>query len=123
VRLLQLLSEKTGKLEDVLNVERELARVRGEVEQMEGRLRVLNNLTSLTTVNVDVQEIQGYVPEDAAGYTTRLRRAWDVSLANLSSACQTLSIAAVAITPWIVIFLLPACLLVLLARRRRRRKP
>ncbi|HEX6251291.1 MAG TPA: DUF4349 domain-containing protein, partial [Gemmatimonadaceae bacterium] len=40
-RLLALLTSRTGKLEEVLAVERELARVRGEIEQIEGRLRYL----------------------------------------------------------------------------------
>ena len=52
-RLLELLSKATGKLEEVLAVERELARVRGEIEQMEGRLRVLSNLTTMSTVNLE----------------------------------------------------------------------
>ncbi len=42
-RLLKHLADSTGKLEDILSVERELTRVRGEVEQMQGRLRFLAN--------------------------------------------------------------------------------
>lgn len=38
-RYVTLLKEQTGKLEDVLKVEQELARVRGEIEQAEGRRR------------------------------------------------------------------------------------
>ena len=40
-RLVELLARRTGKLEDVLAVERELARVREEIERTEGRLRYL----------------------------------------------------------------------------------
>lgn len=40
-RLIALLATRTGTLEDVLAVERELARVREEVERYEGRLRYL----------------------------------------------------------------------------------
>src|SRR6185503_4740472 len=38
-RLLGLLATRTGKLEEVVNVERELARVREEIERLDGRLR------------------------------------------------------------------------------------
>ena len=40
-RLVALLANRTGKLEDVLAVERELARVREQIERHEGRLRFL----------------------------------------------------------------------------------
>jgi hypothetical protein len=45
--------------------------MRGEIEQMEGRLRVLKDLTSMTTVELFVDEIKDYVPEDAGGPTAR----------------------------------------------------
>ena len=44
-RLIKHLADSTGKLDDILAVEKELSRVRGEVEQMEGRLRFLANRT------------------------------------------------------------------------------
>jgi hypothetical protein len=40
-RLIDLLANRTGKLVDVLSVERELARVREEIERYEGRVRYL----------------------------------------------------------------------------------
>ena len=73
-RLLDLLSKATGKLEEVLSVERELSRVRGEIESMEGRLRVLGDLTTMSTVILNVSEIKDYVPEQAVTYATRVRR-------------------------------------------------
>ena len=44
-RLIEVLATKTGKLSDILNVERELARVREEIERMEGRMRYLRTRT------------------------------------------------------------------------------
>lgn len=55
-RLVQLLAERTGKLEDVLNVERELARVREEIERFEGRLRYLRTRVAMSTLTVTVHE-------------------------------------------------------------------
>jgi len=120
-RLLELLSDATGKLEEVLRVERELARVREEIERMQGRMRVLNNLTSLTTIELTVEEIKGYVPEKAPTYSTRVRRAWDGSLNALVSAAASVSIALVALAPWIGVFLVPVIVIVLVLRRCCRR--
>jgi len=121
-RLLELLADATGKLEEILSVERELARVREEIERMEGRVRVLDDLTTLTTVTLRISEIKDYVPEQAPTYATRVRRAWSGSIDTLVSTAKTVSIAVVAAAPWLAVLLVPVILLVLLLRMRRRRK-
>jgi hypothetical protein len=55
-RLVELLRTRTGKLQDVLTVERELARVREEIERMEGRLRFLKSSAQLSTLSVNLYE-------------------------------------------------------------------
>ena len=55
-RLITLLATRTGKLEDVLNVERELARVREEIERYDGRLRYLRTRVATSTLSVTVHE-------------------------------------------------------------------
>ena len=55
-RLVALLAQRTGKLEDVLAVERELARVREEIERYEGRLRYLDANIATSTIAVSVHE-------------------------------------------------------------------
>ncbi len=62
-RLVALLATRTGKLEDVLAVERELARVRGEIEQHEGRLRYLASRVATSTINVRLSEREPLVSE------------------------------------------------------------
>jgi len=55
-RLIELLATRTGKLSDVLNVERELARVREEIERMEGRARYLRTRSAISTLSITVHE-------------------------------------------------------------------
>jgi hypothetical protein len=55
-RLVELLRTRTGKLQDVLTVERELARVREEIERMEGRLRFLKTSSQLSTLSINLFE-------------------------------------------------------------------
>jgi len=120
-RLVKLLEERTGKLEDVLTVERELSRVREEIERVEGRLRVLADLTSLATVHLNVTEVKDYVPEEAPSYMTRVRRAFQSSLDALVSTAQAVSIAFVALSPWLAVLLVLALVLGLIARMAWRR--
>ncbi|MDQ3996309.1 MAG: DUF4349 domain-containing protein [Gemmatimonadota bacterium] len=55
-RLIQLLATRAGRLTDVLSVERELARVREEIERYEGRLRYLQAHVSVSSLTVVVHE-------------------------------------------------------------------
>ena len=102
-RLLKLLDERTGKLEEVLAVEREIARVRGETERLEGRLRVLTDLTSLSTVTLRVSEVSAYHPPEEAAFATRLRRSFDGSLASLIAFAQGIALFGAAALPWMAV--------------------
>ena len=55
-RLVELLAHRTGKLADVLSVERELARVREQIERYEGRMRYLRTQASVSTLSVSIHE-------------------------------------------------------------------
>lgn len=55
-RLIELLANRTGRLQDVLSVERELARVREQIERYEGRLRYLKSRVATSTLAVTVHE-------------------------------------------------------------------
>jgi len=55
-RLTALLRERTGKLSDVLAVENEISRVRGEIEQMEAERKNLSSQVTFATINATVNE-------------------------------------------------------------------
>lgn len=77
-RLVNLLATRTGKLEDVLAVERELARVREEIERYEGRLKFLRTRAAVSTLSVTVHEpapILGRSPGENP-IAAALRQAW-----------------------------------------------
>lgn len=105
-RLLALLTSRTGKLEEVLAVERELARVRGEIEQIEGRLRYLRTRAAMSTLTVTVHEPEpmlGGVPGDNP-FTHALRRAWRNFVGLLAGMIAALGIivplAVLAVAGW-----------------------
>jgi len=65
-RLIDLLATRTGKLSDVLEIERELARVREEIERMEGRLRYLKAHAATSTLSLTVHEKSPLVGEQGS---------------------------------------------------------
>src|SRR5262245_2932223 len=119
-RLLKLLDENTGKLEEILTVEKEISRVREELERMQGRMRVLKDLVSLTTVTLHVDEIKGYVPPQSPTFAHRISRAFGTSWNALVATGQGLVIAGAALGPWMAVLGVPLATVALLARRRRR---
>jgi len=54
-RLLELLG-RAGKLEEILQVEDKLSEVRNEIEQLQGRLKFLNQSTAMATIKVNIKE-------------------------------------------------------------------
>jgi hypothetical protein len=103
-RIVGLLKEANGKIKDVIEVEHELARVRGEIEQMEGRLRYLANRTELTTITITARQEENYEPPAAPTFANRVTQAWYSSLSKLRSFGEELLVATVAAAPWVLAF-------------------
>ena len=55
-RLTEVLQQRTGKLSDVLTVETEIARVRGEIEAMEAERKSLATQVAFATLNLTLTE-------------------------------------------------------------------
>jgi hypothetical protein len=76
-RLIDLLATRTGRLQDVLSVERELARVREEIERYEGRLRYLQTRAATSSLSITVHEPIPVVGNPGSNVLVRaLERAW-----------------------------------------------
>ena len=116
-RILDMLEHRSGKLEDLLEMERELSRVRETIERMEGRLRVLTDQTDLATIRLAVTEQATYEPPAAPTFGDRVAAAWTGSLQAITRAAAALAIALVAIVPWSVIAV-PLAVVVAIAVKR-----
>jgi Domain of unknown function (DUF4349) len=76
-RLIDLLATRTGRLQDVMSVERELARVREEIERYEGRLRYLRSRTAMSTLSITIHEPLPVVGDPGSNILARaFERAW-----------------------------------------------
>ncbi len=76
-RLIAVLNERTGKVGDILKVEREIARTREEIERMEAQRKNLLARVELATVSVTlVEEFQAELAPAPVGTATRLRNAF-----------------------------------------------
>jgi hypothetical protein len=106
-RLISLLANRTGKLDEVLRVERELARVREEIERYEGRLRYLSARIALSTLTITIHEpapILGNSPGENP-IAAALRRAWKNFIAVVAGSIASLGVVIplvlVALAAWL----------------------
>ncbi len=109
--------EKSAQLKDTLELERELSRVRGEIEQLQGQLNLLKSKTDLATVTVTLFERQGYTPPTKPTFGIQISRTFDNSWQALVSFGQGLTLIGVALAPWLAVFAIVVTPVWLLARR------
>lgn len=121
-RLLELLAKQAGKVSDLLEVERELSRVRETIERFTGKLHLYDDLVALSTLAIHLRIDRAYVPPkpptlgQEIGAT--LRRSW----ASLVTVGRGLVLALVALLPWAVPLGIVTWLVVRWLRRRRQRR-
>jgi hypothetical protein len=121
-KLNELLKErrKEEKLEDVIRVSDRIFEVRQQVERVEGRLKYLETMTALSTVNLTLREVKDYKPPSAPTFGDRVGRTFGNSWDALVNFGEGVALFAVGMTPWLPI-LIPAVLAgVWLLRRWRR---
>jgi hypothetical protein len=75
-RLLSLQRERTDKLVDVVSVEREISRVREEIERMVAQQKDMSNRVQFSTINLEVsEEYRAELQPNAPTAGTQLRNA------------------------------------------------
>lgn len=124
-RLLELATAKNGSLDQVLTVERELARVRGEIEGFEGHLKQWGDQVSLSTLTITMSTKAAPVAVAVVGSTTlgsKTSESFHSSIGALRDLASWLLVTGVALLPWLL-FLVPAGFGIQRWARRHRRIP
>lgn len=109
--------KRAGKVEDALQVQRELANVRTEIEKLEGRRRFLENQASLSTINVTLQTPSRIVV-NAAGFWFNLKSAFGDGFEVAVAIILFLIRAITALLPILVLVVLPLGLITRFVIRR-----
>ncbi len=115
--------QASTRLSDLLEVDRELTRVRGEINTLQGRIKRWDKEVAFTTLTVQLFDLKAYVPPNSPAFGTHLGRTFHDSLQGLVVFGKFLVTAAVFLAPWLVVVLVLTFPLVGLARRLRRTMP
>lgn len=113
--------KRANTVEDALDVQRQLAEVRGEIEKIEGRRRFLENQTSLSTIKIRLQTPTAF-SANAPGFGYRLKE----SLSNGFDAALSFILGLVsfliAILPFLIFIVLPIYLVIRYILKKRRKQ-
>jgi hypothetical protein len=115
-RLQDVLRTRTGKVKDVLEVEEEIARVRGEIEQMEAEQQTLEHRVNFATIDLKLaEEYKAQLSSPAPSVGTQLRNATVNGFRNASESLLGILLLFAEAGPtlllWLLILLLPARLI------------
>ena len=103
---------KAQKMEDILNITRELQRVRGEIERLKGRLQFLENKTSLSTITINLsEEVKISIDDNQWKIDEIFKKAVQSLIDNLKGFVTFLIFLVLVVIPT----LLPYALVVLIA--------
>jgi hypothetical protein len=112
--------KRASTVEDALNVQRELSDVRGEIEQIEGRRRFIENQASLSTITIKIQAPTVFAAE-TAGFGDRLSESFGRGFEVALNFILGLVTFLVGVLPFAILVGLPGYLLARSILRRRNR--
>ncbi len=110
-----------NKIADALEVQRQLAEVRTDIEKLEGRKRFLENRSSLSTINVNISTPKPVIAVTKAGFGHSLREAVSDSVSMATNIALFFARFVIMMVPISLLILLPAGLLVRYLMRRAKR--
>jgi len=121
-RLRDILQRRTGKLSDVLEVEQEISRVRGEIEEMESEQKALEHRVDFATVDLQLtEEYKAQLNPPAPSVSTRIHNAFVAGYQNASETLLGILFFLAEDVPTLLIWLAILAFPVVLIWRRYRR--
>ncbi len=120
IQFLEIMRQAT-KIADALEVQRQIADVRTEIEQLEGRKRFLENRSSLSTINVNIRATKPVIAVTQSGFRHSLREAVSDSVGMASDMVLFFARFVIMMVPVVLFVLLPAGLAVRYLVRRAKR--
>jgi hypothetical protein len=106
VQFLEIMRQ-ANKIADALEVQRQIAEVRTEIEKLEGRKRFLENRSSLSTINVNIQTPKPIITVTQTGFGHSLREAVSDSISLASDMVLFFARSVIMMVPVFLFVFLP----------------
>jgi hypothetical protein len=108
-------------VEDALNVQSEIASVRGEIEKVEGRKRFLENQSSFSTIKIRLQSATAF-SANSAGFFYQLSQSVSRGFDAAMSFILVLVTMLIALLPFLIFIVLPIYLVIRYFLNRSRKQ-
>jgi hypothetical protein len=118
-RLLALLDRPANRLTDLLEIEREVARVRQTIDEMEGHKRFWDSQVALSTLTVTLHEPRPAIAQHEGGILATLRGSFRQAAENLVQTSGGIIAISGALIPLGLVCLVPWWVLRRFWRRRQ----
>ena len=118
-QFLEIMKE-ARRIPDALEVQRELADVRTEIEKLEGRRRFLENQSSLSTITATLQTPAPLVATSTSGFLESVKRAFGDGVSLTTTIILALIRVCIVLIPVGLLIFLPVGLLLRFVMRRLR---
>jgi hypothetical protein len=114
-RLQAILTQRTGKISDVLEVEQEIARVRGEIEQMEAEQKNLEHRVDFAAIDLKLsEEYKAKLDSSAPSISTQIHNAAVNGYRNVADTLLSIILFFAEYGPvlafWLILFSIPSWL-------------
>jgi hypothetical protein len=111
-RLTEILRQRTGKLQEVLKVELEIDRVRGEIEQMQAEKKELSKRVAFATLNTTVKEeyfakLQATPPSTGSRFSNAAVDGYNTAVEGLISVGLFLLSSGPSLLIWMAVLFFP----------------
>jgi anti-sigma factor RsiW len=120
-RFRAILQQRTGKISDVLEVERSIARVRGEIESMEAEQKALEHRVDFASVEIQLSEEYKAQLSSPDSVSVRINNAFVAGYHNATETLLGFVLFFEEYGPSLVIWLVVLALPILLVWRRYKR--
>ena len=113
----QTILQQAQKIQDVLDVTQQLYQVRGEIEQLQGRIKFLDSQTDMSSISVSLSEDQNITVTDSW-------RPWQVAKDAVNSLIKKVQefitfaiILVITVVPTVILYLILIYIIFIIARK------
>jgi hypothetical protein len=113
--------KRSNSVQDALNIQREIANVRGEIEKIEGRRKFLENQSSLSTIKLRIESPAAF-SSNSSGFFAQVKQSFGRGFDAALSFILVLITMAIALLPFLIFIVLPIYLIARYFTQKRRKQ-
>lgn len=109
--------QRSGEIDDVLKVTKELARVRGEIEVLQGRIKLLELQTDMSTITAQISEDQNITISDRWRPFQIIKETVNSLLKDVQEFVNFVIILVIRVVPVIILYAAIVWIIYLIGRK------